>query len=811
MPESRPNSNPPSEKPHHYSYLKGFRTEQCLLFLQHKCTQHRPFTCFNWHFANQRRRRPRIRRDGHFTYSADVYCTVYDETTGTCPNGDDCRFLHRNSGDTERRYHLRYYKTATCVYDTDSKGNCSKNGAHCCFAHCAEDLRQPVYDPNEGHGVENGPAAASGALRGDLAPGSPPKAPMSALQHSSPAAAPHNLVKVNAERDKGFVLEDMRWHDQKFVLVHYKTELCKKPPRSCRQGYACPFYHNERDRRRSPRKHKYRSTPCPHVKHADEWGEPNDCDKGDGCSYCHTRTEQQFHPEIYKSTKCYDVLQTKTCPRGPFCAFAHREDEMKGTKDLPDEDDELVGAPSTLPSKALSHASLPSKAHHIPSKPQPIAKPRSSGLQNSLSMENDFPGLPQSVPLYSCRGSSSDPQQLSGSLGSLASSGSNSMINTVGMAVGEEDLHQQVLIRKQLIAIENDPLISVSEKSRLKHNVLQYHSALPHSPELMSPASVTGRMPGSVSDPFDMIGGHSLDEEYLDQTVDDLDIREIEKEIGKASGTTVDIPGSAGRSSRTSSMSSSLSSSYPGLFGSFGIPVGPVTPPYASGPYPAFSSQVQTALVSPNPYGTAFESPFSMSISSPVSKCFHPNSGSAEQSPSASPYTAAEVEIRRLKEELREARGKLAAWEDSWIQAKQACEAWKREASENAEKSKRFEAALQGALADKEKLADELRLARERKTSDSLSDGVPQTELSLEHLSLNDLIQLRQQRQTHLERIDKMVYDWIICRQCRERTRCILFGPCNHSVLCEECAVGKKECVYCGQTIEQQRRIEFPI
>jgi hypothetical protein len=85
-----------------------------------------------------------------------------------------------------------------------------------------------------------------------------------------------------------------------------------------------------------------RSTPCPHVKHGDEWGEPSECDKGDNCSYCHTRTEQQFHPEIYKSTKCYDVLQTKSCPRGPFCAFAHREEEMKCAKDLPDEDDDLV-------------------------------------------------------------------------------------------------------------------------------------------------------------------------------------------------------------------------------------------------------------------------------------------------------------------------------------------------------------------------------------------------------------------------------------------------------------------------------------
>ena len=43
-----------------------------------------------------------------------------------------------------------------------------------------------------------------------------------------------------------------------YVLGNYKTEPCKKPPRLCRQGYACPYYHNSKDRRRSPRKHKYR-------------------------------------------------------------------------------------------------------------------------------------------------------------------------------------------------------------------------------------------------------------------------------------------------------------------------------------------------------------------------------------------------------------------------------------------------------------------------------------------------------------------------------------------------------------------------
>lgn len=61
------------------------------------------------------------------------------------------------------------------------------------------------------------------------------------------------------------------------------------------------------------------------MKHGEEWGEPSNCEAGDACGYCHTRTEQQFHPEIYKSTKCNDVQQAGYCPRGLFCAFAHVE------------------------------------------------------------------------------------------------------------------------------------------------------------------------------------------------------------------------------------------------------------------------------------------------------------------------------------------------------------------------------------------------------------------------------------------------------------------------------------------------------
>ena len=35
------------------------------------------------------------------------------------------------------------------MHETDSKGHCVKNGAHCAFAHGIHDLRAPVYDIKE--------------------------------------------------------------------------------------------------------------------------------------------------------------------------------------------------------------------------------------------------------------------------------------------------------------------------------------------------------------------------------------------------------------------------------------------------------------------------------------------------------------------------------------------------------------------------------------------------------------------------------------------------------------------------------------
>uniref|UniRef100_A0A2K6MAW5 Unk like zinc finger n=1 Tax=Rhinopithecus bieti TaxID=61621 RepID=A0A2K6MAW5_RHIBE len=322
-------SPPQTEKPTHYRYLKEFRTEQCPLFSQHKCAQHRPFTCFHWHFLNQRRRRPLRRRDGTFNYSPDVYCSKYNEATGVCPDGDECPYLHRTTGDTERKYHLRYYKTGTCIHETDARGHCVKNGLHCAFAHGPLDLRPPVCDVRElqaQEALQNG-QLGSGEGVPDLQPG----------------------VLASQAMIEKILSEDPRWQGNSTAAAEGGGRGGAGTAQEQLGPLSSPCFSVYVQADRTGNLRFMESTPCPsvNVKHGDEWGEPSRCDGGDGCQYCHSRTEQQFHPEIYKSTKCNDMRQTGYCPRGPFCAFAHIEKSLGMVNDWGCRDLHLTSPAST--------------------------------------------------------------------------------------------------------------------------------------------------------------------------------------------------------------------------------------------------------------------------------------------------------------------------------------------------------------------------------------------------------------------------------------------------------------------------------
>ncbi len=124
-----------------------------------------------------------------------------------------------------------------CVHDTDNRGYCVKNGPHCAFAHGTNDLRPPVYDIRELQAIESGEAASDPVIGG--------------------------LNSLDKERS--LLNDDPKWLDTTYVLANYKTEPCKKPPRLCRQGYACPQFHNNKDKRRSPKKFKYRYVCMIHI------------------------------------------------------------------------------------------------------------------------------------------------------------------------------------------------------------------------------------------------------------------------------------------------------------------------------------------------------------------------------------------------------------------------------------------------------------------------------------------------------------------------------------------------------------------
>jgi hypothetical protein len=136
-----------------------------------------------------------------------------------------CPYLHRTAGDTERRYHLRYYKTGICVYDTDTRGYCVKNGPHCAFAHGLHDLRNPVYDIRELQAMESGGGVGGLLSPTDLENG------LGGLGQINSNSVPNSL-----DKERNALNEDPRWQDTAYVLANYKTDVCKRPPRLCRQG-----------------------------------------------------------------------------------------------------------------------------------------------------------------------------------------------------------------------------------------------------------------------------------------------------------------------------------------------------------------------------------------------------------------------------------------------------------------------------------------------------------------------------------------------------------------------------------------------
>ncbi|KAL0992854.1 hypothetical protein UPYG_G00099810 [Umbra pygmaea] len=782
------NAFPQTEKPTHYTYLKEFRTEQCPLFLQHKCTQHRPFTCFHWHFLNQRRRRPIRRRDGTFNYSPDVYCTKYDETTGICPDGEDCPYLHRTTGDTERKYHLRYYKTGTCIHETDARGHCVKNGLHCAFAHGPHDLRPPVYDIRElqaQEALQNG-QLGSGEGIPDLQPG----------------------VLASQAMIEKTLTEDPRWQDTNFVLANYKTEQCTKPPRLCRQGYACPHYHNSRDRRRNPRKFKYRSTPCPNVKHGDEWGEPSKCDSGDGCQYCHSALSSSF------------------TQRGPFCAFAHVE-RIPSTEETMNSLLTVMqsGSQAKVGSQQYSDCSVNEWGNSGNS-----VSSNNNGQLGSVSCSNSPTVTTSSGSNSSLSpiGPVDSPKCLTN--GSLCSESTTSSVSSLtsnypkAPGFEREDQIKNHKGQSDQKMVDQDkqthnsvfsginPLAS-SITSSITSSLASSIGSDSSSPTTLSTmnAKATPFYPGSNT--VESVIGSALDLNFCDINVASLD-KDFEEQENNSLGLSqrmlggsapVNIPGSLARSSSLNSNSSLSASPLSSLSQS-------LSQSLLSGMAPQ-QSQPQNLLTKPEHglLGTPTSSQNSLGLNGGASNIWDFVSGSFSPSPSpvfsslGSTTVSSSADLKRLLRDLDEAKRKIKQWEDAWHQVKQACEAWQKDSNDAKEQAKSAEAERQ--LAEKNREDTEHKLKELQGDFDVLccSPGTPllRSYGDLDQLSLPKLQSIQSQLRTDLDLIDGVIYQLQSkkCIVCQKHDRCIVLQPCQHYVLCENCAHSKTECPYCKSKI----------
>ncbi|XP_068278692.1 putative E3 ubiquitin-protein ligase UNKL isoform X4 [Nyctibius grandis] len=724
----RGGGSPQTEQPTHYTYLKEFRTEQCPLFLQHKCTQHRPFTCFHWHFLNQRRRRPIRRRDGTFNYSPDVYCTKYDETTGICPDGDDCPYLHRTTGDTERKYHLRYYKTGTCIHETDARGHCVKNGIHCAFAHGPHDLRPPVCDIRELQAQETLQNGQLGCGEGipDLQPG---------------------ILASQAMIEK-ILSEDPRWQDTNFVLAGYKTEQCTKPPRLCRQGYACPHYHNSRDRRRNPRKFKYRSTPCPSVKHADEWGEPSRCESGDSCQYCHSRTEQQFHPEICCSSSpsvtSSSGSTSSLSPLGPLCRQRSLANGI------------LCSESST------SGVSSPTSSY-----------PKAPGFEREDQGFFFFQAKHRSFPAENQQKiNEQDNKQNHLSVFSVVNPLASSITSSLASSVGSDSSSPTTI-------------------SAISAKAFPFYSG----------SNTVESVIGSALDlHFNDVNVASVDRELEDQEGSDLGLAS-QRLLG--SSAPVNIPGSLVRSSSLHS-SSSLSTSSPLSSLSQSL-----SQSFVSSTTASHHQQPQPLKTEHSMLGTSASSHNSLGLNGVTGSIWDFVSGSFSPSPSPvlSSGTTPSIssnssgnELTRVRQELDDAKRKLKQWEESWQQVKQACDTWQKEAQEAKERANIADADKQLALQKKEEMENKLKKLKAQLAA-CLSTTLPYTKNygDIEKIPLPKLLSLQNQLHLDLETIDEVIFQLQSkkCVVCQEGDRSIILNPCQHYVLCDHCAAAQEECPCC--------------
>lgn len=117
---------------------------------------------------------------------------------------------------------------------------------------------------------------------------------------------------------------DMQSKTKHLNLEIFKVYHCTL---STQHNYkSCPYFHNQKDRRRDLSQIHYSADFCPNLMSK---GVRN-CSRGPSCPYSHNKVEQAYHPEKYRHKFCVMYPnEIEKCPFGEFCSYAHSEEEAR--------------------------------------------------------------------------------------------------------------------------------------------------------------------------------------------------------------------------------------------------------------------------------------------------------------------------------------------------------------------------------------------------------------------------------------------------------------------------------------------------
>ena len=498
----------------------------------------------------------------------------------------------------------------------------------------------------------------------------------------------------------------------------------------------------------------HRSSPCPTVKQGDDWKDPTCCEKGDSCQFCHTRTEQQFHPEIYKSTKCHDMTQSGYCPRGPFCAFAHVEQEIRIVEDTSSSPLPSVGSLNQI----TSDSTLSSVTEIIKQNsenpldefilPEPVV-PYGNGLPWSSNfagnINHDVLDVSQSLAQTSFGldrnlNVPSSLSQQSGNLKNLAST----------MAYSKAPGSERTGANDQVVLNTSHTFISGSSNSAWPSlapgtNLIGSFSSRSSSPNML-PRQINSL--NSDAPPF-----YPADEtvdSVVDSALKDHDDFKVCNSNGDKS-----LPSHIWLPAQSSNPDTNLSSSIFAMSDPVNIPQEQAM---KNNIQPRLKSGMR--LSSPVPGGMEFPSAGSL----PSGRYFP-----MHQTPSSVVGSAGQLGLSSsfgsgvTMSDFEKMQNRCKQWEESWNQAKAACDAWKREATEANERAHLSEERCRQAIERYKMLESQFLNNNASGDSDNNCKFLHQQyEMEdLQKFSISNLKQLQSKYKADLEIVEKLLWEML--------------------------------------------------